>query len=470
MVIVNAIAWGVGRCVKPAVAETTLRTRCGGAWRGDVGFWAYTATGCGSGCVGQGWLWCKRLGATRRRICARQRALAALLILRLLPAARRPRLLSRAGADPQTFKELKGWKVATPSDWARSRRMVGVLSRSQARLPAQTGRNLQPDGGRAGRLLRAGARAHPRSASRVIPDRIGDLQRRRARITARDPARAGAIARPPDGSARTRRPSFRSSPGPGISTFGARCGDRSRAMRPARKPAPPISTMPSLRRRGSSPSLISICARRIRCTTCSFATRSGIQEDARDRAEPIQSRLSPSPRAMSRRPRRRSSPPRRKRSMPCVQRAQFEHAIAMLIGRPPAELSIGPHRSAGSIPKIPVTVPSALLERRPDIAAAERTMQEQNALIGVAIAGYFPDISLSAVLQWTGSQPAPFKSPTIVWSLGAAGTQVLFEGGFARRASRRRARGLLAKRRQLSADRAHRVSAGRGSARRRSPA
>ena len=64
MVIVNAIAWGVGRCVKPAVAETTLRTRCGGAWRGDVGFWAYTATGCGSGCVGPGWLWCKRLGAT----------------------------------------------------------------------------------------------------------------------------------------------------------------------------------------------------------------------------------------------------------------------------------------------------------------------------------------------------------------------------------------------------------------------
>ena len=112
-----------------------------------------------------------------------------------------------------------------------------------------------------------------------------------------------------------------------------------------------------------------------------------------------------------------------------IQRAQFEHAIAILIGRPPAELSIGPHLLSGSIPRIPVTIPSVLLERRPDIAAAERTMQEQNALIGVAIAGYFPDISLSAVFQWTGNQPAPFSVANVVWSLGAAGTQVLFEGG-----------------------------------------
>jgi NodT family efflux transporter outer membrane factor (OMF) lipoprotein len=112
-----------------------------------------------------------------------------------------------------------------------------------------------------------------------------------------------------------------------------------------------------------------------------------------------------------------------------IQRAQFEHAIAILIGRPPAELSIAPHLLSGSIPRIPVTVPSVLLERRPDVAAAERTMQEQNALIGVAVAAYFPDISISAVLQWTGSQPSPFSVANVVWSLGAAGTQVLFEGG-----------------------------------------
>src|SRR5271156_226315 len=112
-----------------------------------------------------------------------------------------------------------------------------------------------------------------------------------------------------------------------------------------------------------------------------------------------------------------------------IQRAQFEHAIAILIGRPPAEFSIGTNLLVGAIPRIPVSVPSSLLERRPDIAAAERTMQEQNALIGVAVAAYFPDISLSAVFQWTGSQPAPFNVANIVWSLGAAGTQVLFEGG-----------------------------------------
>ncbi len=112
-----------------------------------------------------------------------------------------------------------------------------------------------------------------------------------------------------------------------------------------------------------------------------------------------------------------------------MQRAQFEHAIAILIGRPPAELTIAPYPLSGTIPRIPVTVPSALLERRPDIAAAERTMQEQNALIGVAVAAYFPDISLSGLLGWTGKHPLPFNVANEVWSLGAAGTQVLFEGG-----------------------------------------
>ena len=112
-----------------------------------------------------------------------------------------------------------------------------------------------------------------------------------------------------------------------------------------------------------------------------------------------------------------------------VQRAQYEHAIAMLIGRPPAELTIAPRPLTGSIPKIPVVVPSTLLERRPDIAAAERTMQEQNALIGVAVAAYFPDISLSGALQWIGSHPLPFNVANEVWSLGAAGTETLFDGG-----------------------------------------
>jgi NodT family efflux transporter outer membrane factor (OMF) lipoprotein len=112
-----------------------------------------------------------------------------------------------------------------------------------------------------------------------------------------------------------------------------------------------------------------------------------------------------------------------------VQRAQFEHAIAVLIGRPPAELTIAPHPLTGTIPKVPITVPSTLLERRPDIAAAERAMQQQNALIGVAVAAFFPNISLSGALGWIGTHPLPFNVANEVWSLGAAGTQTLFNGG-----------------------------------------
>jgi NodT family efflux transporter outer membrane factor (OMF) lipoprotein len=113
-----------------------------------------------------------------------------------------------------------------------------------------------------------------------------------------------------------------------------------------------------------------------------------------------------------------------------VARAQFEHAIAALIGRPPAELSIARRSLATNLPKIPVSVPSALLERRPDIAAAERAMQQQNALIGVAIAAYFPDISLSGAFGFMGRGPLAVSLANEVWSIGASAVQVLFDGGF----------------------------------------
>jgi NodT family efflux transporter outer membrane factor (OMF) lipoprotein len=112
-----------------------------------------------------------------------------------------------------------------------------------------------------------------------------------------------------------------------------------------------------------------------------------------------------------------------------LQRAQFEHAIAVLIGRPPAELSIARRSLAQSIPKIPVTVPSLLLERRPDIAATERQMQGQNALIGVAVAAYYPNISLSGALGLSGAVPLPFNVANAVWSLGAAASETVFDGG-----------------------------------------
>lgn len=110
-------------------------------------------------------------------------------------------------------------------------------------------------------------------------------------------------------------------------------------------------------------------------------------------------------------------------------RAQFEHAIAVLIGRPPAELGIAPRDLGGGIPRTPIMVPSTLLERRPDIAASERTMQEQNALIGVAEAAYFPDISLSSMIQYLGPIPLPFSAARSIGSIAASGTQTLFNGG-----------------------------------------
>ena len=112
-----------------------------------------------------------------------------------------------------------------------------------------------------------------------------------------------------------------------------------------------------------------------------------------------------------------------------VTRAQFEHSIAMLTGRPPAELTIAPHLLSGGIPKIPVAVPSLLLERRPDIAAAERTMQEQNALIGVALAAYYPDVSLNPSATFVGAIPLPFSAAHAIWAFGASATDTIFDGG-----------------------------------------
>ncbi|MGO9675157.1 MAG: efflux transporter outer membrane subunit [Methylocella sp.] len=112
-----------------------------------------------------------------------------------------------------------------------------------------------------------------------------------------------------------------------------------------------------------------------------------------------------------------------------VSRAQYEHAIAMLMGEPPAELTITPVAFKYALPAIPVSVPSTLLERRPDIAAAERAMQQQSALIGVATAAYYPNISLSGLFGFAGRGPLAVSLANEVWSLGVAATQTVFDGG-----------------------------------------
>jgi NodT family efflux transporter outer membrane factor (OMF) lipoprotein len=113
-----------------------------------------------------------------------------------------------------------------------------------------------------------------------------------------------------------------------------------------------------------------------------------------------------------------------------VQRGQDEHAIALLVGKPPAEVSISAGSLAERVPIVPTTVPSTLLERRPDIAEAERQMQEENALIGVQIAAYFPTFDLSAVFGYAANPgTALFSSSSEVWSLMASATQSVLTGG-----------------------------------------
>ncbi len=113
-----------------------------------------------------------------------------------------------------------------------------------------------------------------------------------------------------------------------------------------------------------------------------------------------------------------------------VQRAQLEHAIATLIGKPASEFSIPKAPLTSCVPAIPAGVPSELLERRPDIAAAERNMAAANANIGVAIAAFFPTITLSATGGFESSgTPLWFTWPSRFWSIGAAAAQTFFEGG-----------------------------------------
>jgi NodT family efflux transporter outer membrane factor (OMF) lipoprotein len=113
-----------------------------------------------------------------------------------------------------------------------------------------------------------------------------------------------------------------------------------------------------------------------------------------------------------------------------VARAQFEHAIAILAGKPPATVSIPSAVLSTPPPALPVGVPSVLLERRPDIAAAERTTAAANEQIGIATAAYFPTLTLSAAGGFEATNITKwFSLPSRFWSLGAGLSEVVFEGG-----------------------------------------
>lgn len=113
-----------------------------------------------------------------------------------------------------------------------------------------------------------------------------------------------------------------------------------------------------------------------------------------------------------------------------VARAQNMHAIAVLVGKTPEELDIPHSTSVPALPTVPVVMPSTLLQRRPDIAIAERQMAAQNAAIGVAVAAYYPDFTLSAT---DGFSQAPLAGllhiANHVWSLGADASETVFDFG-----------------------------------------
>ena len=116
-----------------------------------------------------------------------------------------------------------------------------------------------------------------------------------------------------------------------------------------------------------------------------------------------------------------------------VQRAQLEHAIAILIGRPPAEFALAPIPLNLAMPAIPLSLPSELLERRPDIAAAERRVAAANAQVGVAKSAFFPALTLSASAGFQSSSFAQWLTlPSRFWAVGPAIAQSIFDAGLRR--------------------------------------
>jgi NodT family efflux transporter outer membrane factor (OMF) lipoprotein len=113
-----------------------------------------------------------------------------------------------------------------------------------------------------------------------------------------------------------------------------------------------------------------------------------------------------------------------------VLRAQYEHAVAILVGKPPAEFTLAPLPLTAPPPHIPISVPSELLERRPDIAAAERRVASANAQIGVAKSAYYPTISLGASGGFESSAITTLlNGPSGLWSVGLSAVGTIFDGG-----------------------------------------
>ena len=146
--------------------------------------------------------------------------------------------------------------------------------------------------------------------------------------------------------------------------------------------------------------------------------------------------------------------------MVCL-RAQYEHAIATLVGRPASDFSIPVKPMLYTPPPIPTGVPSQLAERRPDIAAAERALAQANATIGIGYGAFFPQITLSAAGGFESSSfKHLFDAASRFWSIGPSASQLVFDGGLYRAALHQYQSIYNSQSRQLPADRTDCVSAG----------
>ncbi len=144
-----------------------------------------------------------------------------------------------------------------------------------------------------------------------------------------------------------------------------------------------------------------------------------------------------------------------------VERAQYEHAIAVLLGKPPAEFSLAAESLRAQPPVIPVGLPSQLLERRPDIAAAERRIEEANEQIGIARAAFFPTVTLGATGGFGGTSILNWLNwPSRFWAVGPSLAETLFDAGRRRAGSDVAIAGYDAAVASLSANRVDCVSAG----------
>ena len=115
------------------------------------------------------------------------------------------------------------------------------------------------------------------------------------------------------------------------------------------------------------------------------------------------------------------------------QRAQLEHAIAVLVGQPPGNFSVAVAAWTMTVPTVPPGVPSTLLQRRPDIAAAERAVAAANAQIGIQRSAYFPSLSLSGSYGFASSTASQlFSAPSSLWSIGLSVAQTVFDAGATR--------------------------------------